>query len=81
MYPLVSEYEEPIINFINGIKQHEGVDVFTNAMSTYLQGEFKTVWTALGDEFGKTFASNIPLSNVIKIIPRRLPISDGWLTF
>ena len=81
MYPLKNEYEAYIIDFISRLKHNEGILVKTNAMSTYIQGEFEDVWNLLGKELNGTFESGIPVSNVIKIIPRALPLKDNWLEF
>ncbi len=81
MYPLKNEYEAYIIDFISRLKNNEGILVKTNAMSTYIQGEFEEVWNLLGKELNGTFESGIPVSNVIKIIPRTLPLKDNWLEF
>jgi uncharacterized protein YqgV (UPF0045/DUF77 family) len=81
MYPLTSNYEEAIIPFIQSLKKREGITIKTNAMSTYVQGEFTHVWQILGEEFSKAFDAGIPMSNVLKIIPRDLPVAEGWLDF
>ncbi len=81
MYPLVNEYEPHIISFLQNLKSYDGILVKTNAMSTYVQGPFETVWKVLGETFKNSFKSGIPLSNVMKIIPRKLPLEDLWLEF
>lgn len=81
MYPLVDNYEAYIIPFIKHLKSHNGLIVKTNAMSTYIQGPFKLVWDVLGTLFAESFDYDITVSNVLKIIPRKLPLEDSWLEF
>lgn len=47
MYPLRSQYEEVIIEFIRGLKQKEGLRIHTNDMSTQVTGEAKAVFSAI----------------------------------
>ena len=80
-YPLVEIYEGPIIALIQKLKKEEGLKVYTNAMSTYIQGEFDLVMSHLTKTLKKVYADGIPSSTVIKIIPRKLPVDRGWLEF
>lgn len=81
MYPLAQDYEHHIVDFINRLKSHDVILVKSNAMSTYVQGNFDVVWEIMRQELKKTFESGVPVSNVLKIIPRSLPLSDTWLEF
>jgi len=78
-YPLIEIYEGPIISLIHKLKRVEGLDVFTNAMSTYIQGEFDLVMSHLTKILKEVYSDGIPSSTVMKIIPRKLPIERGWL--
>ena len=55
LYPLDRNFIPPISDVIERLNQHEGLEVWTNAMSTQVVGEFEDVWKALGQEIGKTF--------------------------
>jgi uncharacterized protein YqgV (UPF0045/DUF77 family) len=59
LYPLDADYLPPIKDVIDRLNQHDGIDVWTNAMSTQLFGEFDDVMQALHKEIGTTF-ENIP---------------------
>lgn len=81
LYPLIQDYEDPIINFINNLKQYKTIKVFTNAMSTQVSGEWKIVMRALETELEKVFDEVELCSTVIKIINKELPIASGHLNF
>ncbi len=55
LYPLDADYLPPIKDVIDRLNQHDGIDVWTNAMSTQLFGEFDDVMQALHEEIGTTF--------------------------
>ena len=80
-YPLVEMYEGPIISLIQKLKTVDGIDVYTNAMSTYIQGEYDIVMEHLTKTLKLVFNEGIPSSTVIKIIPRKLPVERGWMEF
>ncbi len=80
-YPLTEIYEGPIISLIQKLKEIEGLDVYTNAMSTYVQGEYDLVMHQLTSTLKEVYADGIPSSTVLKIIPRKLPIERGWMEF
>ena len=77
-YPLVNEYEAPIIDFIKTFRNVDQVECYSNSMSTYVKGE-STLLFKLLDEAIK-LDQNIS-STVIKIINRDLPIKEGMLSF
>lgn len=55
MYPFSPDYEPPILDFINRLKQYEGVEVIVNSMSTQLFGEYDTLMSILHKEVKETF--------------------------
>ena len=59
LYPLDRNFIPPIADVIERMNGHDKIDVWTNAMSTQVVGEFEDVWSALGEEIGETFA-NLP---------------------
>ena len=55
LYPLDADFIPPIKNVIDRLNMHEELEVWTNAMSTQLIGEFDDVMRALKEELGTTF--------------------------
>lgn len=55
LYPLDADFIPPIKDVIERFNEHEAVEVWTNAMSTQLFGEFEDVMAALHQEIGTTF--------------------------
>jgi len=55
LYPLDADFIPPIKDVIKRFNQHDGLEVWTNAMSTQLVGEFDDVMNALRQEIGETF--------------------------
>jgi uncharacterized protein YqgV (UPF0045/DUF77 family) len=59
LYPLDADFVPPISDVIERLNAHDDLEVWTNAMSTQVVGEFAVVWAALGREIGTTF-ENLP---------------------
>ena len=57
LYPLDANYLPPIKDVIARLSDHEGIETWTNAMSTQLFGEYDAVMRALHKEIGTTFES------------------------
>ncbi len=55
LYPLDADYLPPIKDVIERLNLSDGVEVWTNAMSTQLFGEYDDVMQALHTEIGATF--------------------------
>lgn len=55
LYPLDADFIPPIKDVIERLNQYDEIEVWTNAMSTQLLGEFDDVMQALKAEIGKTF--------------------------
>ena len=55
LYPLDADFIPPIKDVIDRLNTHEGLEVWTNAMSTQVIGDFDTVMDALKAEIGTTF--------------------------
>ena len=55
LYPLDADFVPPISDVIERLNSHDKLEVWTNAMSTQIVGEFEDVWSALGQEIGTTF--------------------------
>lgn len=55
LYPLDQDFIPPIKDVIARLNEHDDIEVWTNAMSTQLLGEFDVVMDALRKEIGTTF--------------------------
>ncbi len=55
LYPLDAEFIPPIKDVIDRLNMHEGLEIWTNAMSTQVIGDFDDVMDALKQEIGTTF--------------------------
>jgi uncharacterized protein YqgV (UPF0045/DUF77 family) len=68
LYPLDADFIPPIKDVIARINKHDGLEVWTNAMSTQVVGEFDDVMQALRSEIGATFEALPKAVFVIKIL-------------
>ncbi|MDJ0794339.1 MAG: YkoF family thiamine/hydroxymethylpyrimidine-binding protein [Woeseiaceae bacterium] len=55
LYPLDADFIPPIRDVIDRLNSHEGLEIWTNAMSTQVVGDFDIVMDALKQEIGTTF--------------------------
>ena len=55
LYPLDADFIPPIKDVIERFNRHDAIEVWTNAMSTQIVGEFDTVMDVLRQEIGATF--------------------------
>ncbi len=55
LYPLDAHYIPPIKDVIDRLNQYDEIEVWTNAMSSQLFGEYDIVMQALHKEIGTTF--------------------------
>ena len=81
LYPLKTDYEASIINFIKKLKSHTKIEVHTHAMSTFVKGPSQFVFEAINEAMSSTLNDNITASLVMKLINRDLPIEKGFLDF
>lgn len=59
LYPLDADFIPPIKEVIERLNTYDAIEVWTNAMSTQLFGEFDDVMAALQQEIATTF-ENVP---------------------
>lgn len=78
LYPLSSEYEKCIIDFIHQIKSNHSLEVYTHSMSTYIKGNSDKVFSELNTALKKANATTDTLSMVLKLINRPLPVEEGF---
>ena len=55
LYPLDAEFIPPIKDVIDRLNSHADLEIWTNAMSSQVVGEFDVVMDALKQEIGTTF--------------------------
>jgi len=67
-YPLSSDYEGPIKEFIQRLQSHEGFDITTGETSTVVRGDYDLVMSLLKDEMKNSFKSGIRIAFVLKIL-------------
>jgi len=68
LYPLDADFIPPIKDVIARLNEHEGLEIWTNAMSTQVVGEFEDVMNALRQEIGSTFEQLPKAIFVIKML-------------
>lgn len=68
LYPLDADFIPPIKDIIARLNNHERLEVWTNAMSTQVVGEFDDVMDALRQEIGATFKQLPKAVFAIKIL-------------
>ena len=68
LYPLDADFIPPIKDVIERLNQHDGLEVWTNAMSTQIVGELDDVMHALRQEVGTTFEQLPKAVFAIKIL-------------
>ena len=68
LYPLDADFIPPIKDVISRLNEHERLEIWTNAMSTQIVGEFDDVMDALRKEIGSTFEQLPKAVFAIKIL-------------
>lgn len=68
MYPLDRQYERPILAFIDRLREHDGITVTTNSMSTQLFGDYDRLLSALSREMKESFQEEPTVVMVMKIV-------------
>jgi len=81
LYPLTKDYTEHVIKLIRGLKSNNELEIYTTAMSTYIQGDYDVVMKVLQSELKTLYEALPENATVLKIIPKNLNIQDGYLEF
>ncbi len=68
MYPLDAEYGTAILKFIQRLRQHEGLEVQTNTMSSQIFGDYDVVMAALTKEMKTSFEEDKAIVMVMKVV-------------
>ena len=73
-YPLNENYEPPILNFIERLNTHNGIEVKTNATATHLVGDYDEIMGLLQKEIKHSFEAYGKAIFVMKIVHDALDI-------
>jgi uncharacterized protein YqgV (UPF0045/DUF77 family) len=68
MYPFDPDYGTAILKFINRLRQHEGLEVKTNTMSSQIFGDYDLVMQVLTKEMKAAFEENEAVVMVMKVV-------------
>ena len=71
-YPLLESFDNPVHEFIAGLKEHDEIQIETGNMSSQLSGEFDMVMKALNSNMKKLMENypsvfNIKISNTCPV--------------
>ncbi len=55
LYPLQEDYEQIILDFIKALRQHQGLSIETNGLSTQVFGEYDEVMNAIQIEMKELY--------------------------
>jgi uncharacterized protein YqgV (UPF0045/DUF77 family) len=67
-YPLNADYEPPILDFINRLKEVEGLKIQVNATSTHIGGDYNLVMETLQQEIRTSFERYGKMIFVMKVL-------------
>lgn len=76
LYPLNEDFIPPINDVIERLREHKDIEIWTNAMSTQIVGEYDVVMSVLHAEIGTTFEKNEKAIFAIKILNNPLIQND-----
>ncbi len=77
LYPLATDYLPVIKSFIRRLREHDGLTLVTNAMSTQVSGEFERVFEVVGAELRASCETYGKQVLVCKFIPGDLGITEA----
>lgn len=67
-YPLTDNYEPSIKEFIRQLKQHPGLTVATNPLTTQISGDYDVVMNAIQAEIKRSLLNGPVASFVLKVL-------------
>ncbi len=73
-YPLNENYEPPILNFIERLNTHKGIEIKTNATATHIVGDYDEIMGLLQKEIKHSFEAYGKAIFVMKILHGALDI-------
>lgn len=66
-YPLVDNYTDPILNFIDRLKEHDEIDVIVGSLSSVIIGELSDILRIFEQEMSKSM-EKFPSVFTLKIV-------------
>ncbi len=75
LYPLQDHYIPPIEAFIDDIREHGGLQVVTNAMSTQVCGDYEAVFALVSAALQASYARYGKQVLVCKFLPWELDLN------
>ncbi len=76
MYPLDADFIESITGFIHRLREHPGLEIVTNQLSTQLRGEFAVVTNALNQCMQESMTAERKAVFVVKYLNADLEIGS-----
>ncbi len=70
LYPLDADYKPVIIDYIEALKQYEGLEIRTHALSTEVFGDYATVMAAVQEATKAVFESSAAVILVARYLNR-----------
>lgn len=67
MYPLTQQYDQPILSFINKLKNN-GLDVTVTSTSTLIHGDFDELYNLVGNAIREAFSDDKRTVFVMKVL-------------
>lgn len=77
LYPLIEDYEKPILEFIDDLRSNPDLTVMVNTMSTQIFGDFDVVMSQLSKTMKGAFGEKISKILVVKFINSDLSPQDA----
>ena len=68
MYPLRSDYENQILQFLEYLHLDKEIQIMVNALSTQVTGEFDHVFSTVQAAIKKVYESDVKATFVIKVL-------------
>jgi uncharacterized protein YqgV (UPF0045/DUF77 family) len=68
LYPLTGEFIPPILDFIERLRRHSGIEVATNSMSTQVSGDYDRVFDSIKAELRVSHAGPQRAVMVMKVL-------------
>ncbi len=76
-YPLAVDFGHHVVSFIKDLRQHEGLQIKSNSMSTMVRGDINIMWPALQAVLNDHLQRGFSASVAMKIFNEGLEIA--WL--
>ncbi len=78
MYPLRSDFEDQVLQFISYLKSYPDMQLRVNSMSTQVVGPFDQVFKAVQSSIKKIYETDVKASFVVKVLPGKLDLDFSF---